>query len=182
MHGLADGTLKVVVSVDTEAECHAAVGREIRAAKKEGFAESDIAIVSLRGLLYPGNLAHSRTLGRCELAKATDLDHRDRVICDTFLRYKGLEAHGHRRRRADGGLALSGPDEHRGQPGFWRLEDRGLAARDREGPDTQTDRRAPESDVLEELPYGVMIPSQDEFDLVIFARYGGTLRTGRRKA
>ena len=89
--GLADGTLKVVVSGDTEAESHAEVGREIRAAKKAGFAESDIAVVSLRGLMYPGNLAHSETLGRCELAKATDLEHRDRVICDTFLRYKGLE-------------------------------------------------------------------------------------------
>jgi len=89
--GLEDGTLKVVASGDTEAESHAEVGREIRAAKKAGFAESDIAVVSLRGLMYAGNLAHSGTLGRCELAKATDLDHRDRVICDTFLRYKGLE-------------------------------------------------------------------------------------------
>ena len=90
-HGLADGTLKVVASGDTEPESHAEVGREIRAAKKAGFEESDIAVVSLRGLMYPGNLAHSGTLGRCDLAKATDLDHRDRVICDTFLRYKGLE-------------------------------------------------------------------------------------------
>lgn len=89
--GLADGTLKVVASGDSEAESHAEVGRETRAAKKAGFAESDIAVVSLRGLMYPRNLAHSETLGRCELAKATDLDHRDRVICDTFLRYKGLE-------------------------------------------------------------------------------------------
>ena len=88
---LADGTLKVVASGDTEAECHAEVGREIRAAKKAGFAASDIAVVSLRGLMCPGNLAHNGTLGRCDLAKATDLEHRDRVICDTFLRYKGLE-------------------------------------------------------------------------------------------
>lgn len=89
--GLADGTIKIVASGDSEAESHAAVGREVRAAKKQGFDESDIAVVSLRGLTYPGNLAHSRTLGRCKLAKATDLDHRDRVVCDTFLRYKGLE-------------------------------------------------------------------------------------------
>jgi hypothetical protein len=89
--GLADGTLKVVVSGDTEAEAHAAVGREIRATKKEGFAEADIAVVSLRGMMYPGNVMHNKTLGRCELAQATDLEHRDRVICDTFLRYKGLE-------------------------------------------------------------------------------------------
>ena len=88
---LADGTIKIITSGDSEAEAHAAVGREIRAAKKEGFAENDIAVVSLRGLMYPGNLAHHATLGRCDLAKATDLEHRDRVICDTFLRYKGLE-------------------------------------------------------------------------------------------
>ena len=88
---VAEGTIKIVVSGDTEPEAHAAVGREIRAAKKAGFAESDIAVVSLRGLMYPGNIAHSATLGRCELAKATDLQNRERVICDTFLRYKGLE-------------------------------------------------------------------------------------------
>jgi hypothetical protein len=38
-----------------------------------------------------GAVSHSASLGRCELAKATDLEHRARVICDTFLRYKGLE-------------------------------------------------------------------------------------------
>lgn len=89
--GLTDGTVKIVVCGDLEDEVHAAVGREIRAAKKEGFEESDIAVVSLRGLMYAGNLAHHETLGRCDLAKATDFEHRDRVICDTFLRYKGLE-------------------------------------------------------------------------------------------
>jgi len=34
---------------------------------------------------------HNKSLGRCELAQATDLENRERVICDTFLRYKGLE-------------------------------------------------------------------------------------------
>lgn len=89
--GLADGTLKIVATGDADLEMHAAVGNEIRAAKKQGFAESDIAVVSLRGLMHPGNIVHSGSLGRCEFAKATDLDHRERVICDTFLRYKGLE-------------------------------------------------------------------------------------------
>lgn len=91
VQGLEDGTIKIVVSGDSEEEAHAAVGREIRAAKKEGFAESDIAVVSLRGMMYPGNIMHNKSLGRCELAQATDLEHRERVICDTFLRYKGLE-------------------------------------------------------------------------------------------
>jgi hypothetical protein len=89
--GSADGTIKVVVCGDGEPEAHAAVGREIRAAKKLGFAEREIAVVSLRGMMHPGNVMHNSSLGRCELAQATDLAHRERVICDTFLRYKGLE-------------------------------------------------------------------------------------------
>ena len=89
--GLADGTSKVVVCGDGEPEAHAAVGREIRAAKKQGFAEREIAVVSLRGMMHPGNVMRNPTLGRCELAQATDLAHRERVVCDTFLRYKGLE-------------------------------------------------------------------------------------------
>ncbi len=33
----------------------------------------------------------NRGFGGCEVARATALAGRDRVICDTFLRYKGLE-------------------------------------------------------------------------------------------
>ena len=89
--GIADGTIKLVVCGDTEDEAHEAVGREIRALLKEGFAESDIAVVSLRGMMYQGNIMHRGELGGCRTAQATDLEGRDRVVCDTFLRYKGLE-------------------------------------------------------------------------------------------
>ena len=89
--GLVDGTVRIVVCGEGDGEVRAAVGREIRAAKKQGFAERDIAVVSLRGMQHPGNIMHNPTLGRCELAPATDLERRDRIICDTFLRYKGLE-------------------------------------------------------------------------------------------
>jgi len=88
---VADGTIKVIVFGDTEGEAHEVVGREIRALKAEGFAESDIAVVSLRGMMHPGNIMHRKELGGCDLAQATDLKKRDRVVCDTFLRYKGLE-------------------------------------------------------------------------------------------
>ena len=88
---VADGTIKVIVCGDTEAEAHEAVGREIRALKAEGFAESDIAVISLRGMMYPGNIMHRKELGGCDVARATDLAGRDHVVCDTFLRYKGLE-------------------------------------------------------------------------------------------
>ena len=34
---------------------------------------------------------HRKELGGFDLAQATDLAGRDRIVCDTFLRYKGLE-------------------------------------------------------------------------------------------
>ena len=37
------------------------------------------------------NIIHRKELGGCEVARATDLAGRERVVCDTFLRYKGLE-------------------------------------------------------------------------------------------
>jgi hypothetical protein len=42
-------------------------------------------------MMYPGNIMHRKELGGCELARATDIAGRDHVVCDTFLRYKGLE-------------------------------------------------------------------------------------------
>ena len=74
----------------------AAVGREIRALKDQGIAEGDIAVVSLRGMMYPGNIMHAKELGGCGVAPATELGERggaarERIVCDTFLRYKGLE-------------------------------------------------------------------------------------------
>lgn len=88
---VADGTIKVIVCGDKEAEARKAVAREIRALKADGFGESDIAVISLRGMMYPGNIMHRKELGGCEVARATDLAGRNRIICDTFLRYKGLE-------------------------------------------------------------------------------------------
>ena len=80
---------------------------EIRALKDQGIAEGDIAVVSLRGMMYPGNIMHAKELGGCGVAPATEIGGigrgrdqdgggepglgRDRIVCDTFLRYKGLE-------------------------------------------------------------------------------------------
>jgi len=88
---VAAATIKVIVCDDAEGKAHEAVAREILALKADGFAESDIALLSLRGMMYSGNIIHNKMLGGCELALATDLERRDRIICDTFLRYKGLE-------------------------------------------------------------------------------------------
>jgi len=42
-------------------------------------------------MMYAGNIMHRKDLGGYEPAQATDLAERDCVVCDTFLRYKGLE-------------------------------------------------------------------------------------------
>jgi hypothetical protein len=77
---IADGTIKIIACGDKEDEAQEAVGREIRTLKAEGFAESDLAVVSLRGMMYPGNIMHREELGGCELAQATNLEKRERVI------------------------------------------------------------------------------------------------------
>jgi len=38
---------------------------EIRALKDQDIAEGDIAVVSLRGMMYPGNIMHAKELGGC---------------------------------------------------------------------------------------------------------------------
>ena len=89
---LADGTVKIVACGDTEADLHEAVGSELRTLRrKDGFAEGDIAVLSLRGMMYPGNIMRQATLGGYALAQAMDPERRERIVCDTFLRYKGLE-------------------------------------------------------------------------------------------
>lgn len=88
---VACGTIKINVCSDEEADAHDAVAREIMALRAASFKPSDIAVISLRGMMYPGNIMHRKELGGCELAQATDLKRRENVICDTFLRYKGLE-------------------------------------------------------------------------------------------
>lgn len=42
-------------------------------------------------MMYAGNIMYRKDLGGYEPAQAMDLAGRDCVVCDTFLRYKGLE-------------------------------------------------------------------------------------------
>lgn len=89
---IADRTIRIVVCGDKDIDLHRAVGRELKALKtKDGFGDGDIAVLSLRGMMYPGNIMRQGSLGGYPLAQATDPERRDRIVCDTFLRYKGLE-------------------------------------------------------------------------------------------
>ncbi len=64
---------------------------QVEALLRDGFAPSDIAIVSLRGQTNPGSLFHLGKLGRHTLVHADDPQMSDHIVADTFLRFKGLE-------------------------------------------------------------------------------------------
>jgi 16S rRNA U1498 N3-methylase RsmE len=57
----------------------------------EGFKPTDIAVISLRGRMFDRNIMHCTELGGRPIVQATDDRAKEHIVCDTFLRYKGLE-------------------------------------------------------------------------------------------
>ncbi len=87
---MGDGTIKVVISPDSDGK--EMVGREIEALIKAGIPPTDIAVLSMRGIGFAQNIAHEKTLARRPVSLAS-VEPQDGggIICDTFLRFKGLE-------------------------------------------------------------------------------------------
>ena len=52
---------------------------------------SEIAVISVRGRGAKENICHIGELGGNKVVPATDYEADSRIICDTFLRFKGLE-------------------------------------------------------------------------------------------
>ena len=86
---IEDGTIKIIRS--NQSNVHENVGIEINDLLKEGFELSDIAVISLRGMMLEENIMHLEKLGGQTIVKATGLDAYNNIVCDTFLRFKGLE-------------------------------------------------------------------------------------------
>ncbi len=86
---IEDGTIKIIKS--EQSNIHENVGKEINALLKEGFELSDIAVISLRGMMLEENIMHVEKLGGQTVVKATGPDAYNNIACDTFLRFKGLE-------------------------------------------------------------------------------------------
>lgn len=57
----------------------------------EGFKGSEIAVISLRGKNLEDNIIYQEKLGGHKVALATDEMAREHIVCDTFMRFKGLE-------------------------------------------------------------------------------------------
>jgi hypothetical protein len=86
---LDDGTIGII-PCDRD-KVHEAVGQEIKRLLAEGFKPTDIAVISLRGRMFEGNIMHRTELGGNPIVQATDDRAHENIVCDTFLRYKGLE-------------------------------------------------------------------------------------------
>ena len=67
------------------------VGKEINRLLGEGLKPSEIAVISVRGRGAEENICHIGELGGNKVVPATDQEADSQIICDTFLRFKGLE-------------------------------------------------------------------------------------------
>jgi hypothetical protein len=74
-----------------EGKVHDAVGSEISSLLGEGFKRSEIAVISLRGMDLKENIMHRDKIGLHKVVKATDEKASENIVCDTFMRFKGLE-------------------------------------------------------------------------------------------
>ena len=87
---LSDRTLGIVESPSRSALADK-IGAEIDRLLGEGFALRDIAIVSVRGREASDSICRLTKLGRHELVDTDAPDMNDRLVADSFLRWKGLE-------------------------------------------------------------------------------------------
>ncbi|MGD2126283.1 MAG: hypothetical protein PVG99_09400, partial [Desulfobacteraceae bacterium] len=87
--GVREDTIRVVTC--SEKRVRQKVGKEISALLGEGLQPWDIAVISVRGKGVKENICHNEALGGHKVVLATANDAGSQIICDTFLRFKGLE-------------------------------------------------------------------------------------------
>lgn len=87
--GAHDGQIKVISS--SESKLAKQVGKEVNRLVSDGVRPGDIAVLSLRGRDAKDSIVHQETLGVHKVVSATDPEAAANVVCDTFLRFKGLE-------------------------------------------------------------------------------------------
>ena len=87
--GIKDGIIRLVTC--SEQRVAKQVGKEINRLLGEGIQPSEIAVISVRGRGEKENICHIGELGGNKIVLATDQEADSHIICDTFLRFKGLE-------------------------------------------------------------------------------------------
>ena len=86
---LHEKAIRVVGS--SEQELLPNIENEIERFIKDGLKPNDIAIISVRGKGERKNIMHKEKIGTRRIVHATDADADSEIICDTFLRFKGLQ-------------------------------------------------------------------------------------------
>lgn len=79
------------VTCDDPARTAAVVGEEIDRLLAQGLTLADIGVVSLRGQTADGAILRQPRLGKHEFVPADHPEMEQRLVADTFLRWKGLE-------------------------------------------------------------------------------------------
>ena len=87
--GLKEGAIGIVTS--SEERLLKQIEKEIKRLLSGGLKPGDIAVLSLRGRGSEEGITHRREIGGHPIVLATDPRAAENIICDTFLRFKGLE-------------------------------------------------------------------------------------------
>jgi hypothetical protein len=86
---MQENVIRVVSS--TEENLLSNVQNELERLIKSGLEPHDIVIISVRGRSEKENIMHRKKIGARRIVPATDPDADSEIICDTFLRFKGLQ-------------------------------------------------------------------------------------------
>jgi len=87
--GLKEEVIRIVTS--SEGKLLKQIGKEINRLLSGGLKPGDIAVLSLRGRGSEESITHRQEIGGHPIVLATDFKAEENIICDTFLRFKGLE-------------------------------------------------------------------------------------------
>ncbi len=87
--GVDAGVIKLVVGSPGGVET--TIRAEIHGLLRDGFSRTEIAVLSLRGLTCPENIVFRQSIGGERVYRASDPKSAGKLICETFIRFKGLE-------------------------------------------------------------------------------------------
>jgi hypothetical protein len=87
--GLKEEVIRIVTS--SEGRLLKQIGKEINRLLSGGLKPADIAVLSLRGRGPKEGITHRQEIAGHPIVLATDPKADENIICDTFLRFKGLE-------------------------------------------------------------------------------------------
>ena len=84
-----EGVIRIITSSETRLTKQ--IGKEIHRLLSSGLKPDDIVVLSLRGRGSKEGITHLKEIAGHPVFLATDPAAGENIICDTFLRFKGLE-------------------------------------------------------------------------------------------